>query len=83
MHLWNAVFAPERAYTTMTDRFESALDLLWYRADNNDYPKEDATFDEHRNPTEALAAKAIQNTIQSSNRGREEDKLIRPKQEAS
>jgi hypothetical protein len=41
MHLWNTVFSPERVYTAMIDSFEASLDLLWYRSDNNEFPKDD------------------------------------------
>ncbi len=59
LHVWNTAFSPERAYVSMIDRFESALDLLWYRADNNDYPPHEKQFDEHRDPIDALAEEAL------------------------
>ena len=36
-HFWNMVFYPERVFDRLVERFEGALDLLWYRADNNDF----------------------------------------------
>lgn len=59
MHVFNTLFSPERVYVSMVDRFESSLDLLWYRADNNDYPTGDKDFDEHRDPVEALAEDSV------------------------
>ena len=59
MHVINTVLNPERTFVAMVDSFESSLDLLWYRADNNDYPKAAGEFDEHRDPSEALAEDAV------------------------
>ncbi|MBX3020283.1 MAG: hypothetical protein KF799_01295 [Bdellovibrionales bacterium] len=59
MHIWNTLFSPERVFFSMVDRFETSLDLLWYRADNNEYPHGDKDFDEHRDPVEALAEDAV------------------------
>ena len=47
----------------MVDRFESALDLLWYRSDNNNYPEHERPFDEHRDAVEALAEDALNKEI--------------------
>jgi hypothetical protein len=58
-NLVNTVFSPERVYVELIDRFESSLDLLWYRSDNNDFPSVSQTFNEHRDPAEALAEDAI------------------------
>lgn len=58
-HLWNTVFSPDRVYVSMVDRFESSLDLLWYRSDNNEYPRGEKAFDEHRDPVDALAEDAV------------------------
>lgn len=63
LHVWNVIFSPERAYVSMVDRFESALDLLWYRSDNNYFPLNDRPFDENRDPVEALAAQALATEI--------------------
>ncbi len=59
LHVVNTLFNPERVFGSMIDRFESALDLLWYRSDNNMYPNNLAPFDEHKDPSEALAEEAI------------------------
>lgn len=59
MHIFNTVFSPERVYVSMIDRFENSLDLLWYRADNNEFPTGDKDFDEHRDPVEALAEDSV------------------------
>lgn len=58
-HVINTIFSPERVFVSVVDRFESALDLLWYRSDNNNYPRNEAPFDEHRDPVEALAEEAV------------------------
>jgi hypothetical protein len=62
-HVINVVLSPERSYVSMVDRFESALDLLWYRSDNNNYPAHDRPFDEHRDAVEALAEDALNKEI--------------------
>ncbi|MDG0817858.1 hypothetical protein [Bdellovibrio svalbardensis] len=62
-HITNVIFSPERSYVSMIDRFESALDLLWYRSDNNKYPEHERPFDEHRDAVEALAEDALNKEI--------------------
>lgn len=59
MHVFNTLFSPERVFFSMVDRFETSLDLLWYRADNNDFPVRGKDFDEHRDAAEALAEDAV------------------------
>lgn len=59
MHVWNTFLSPDRVYVSMVDRFESTLDLLWNRADNNDFPLSDRPFDANRDPMEALAEEAL------------------------
>lgn len=62
-HVTNVIFSPERAYVSMVDRFESALDLLWYRSDNNNFPENEQPFDEHKDAVEALAEDALNKEI--------------------
>lgn len=59
MTIANTLLSPERVFVDMVDRFEGSLDLLWYRSNNNVYPLQDAKFDEHRDPAEALAEQAV------------------------
>jgi hypothetical protein len=59
LHVINTIFNPDRVFSSMMDRFESALDLLWYRSDNNNFPAHNVPFNEHRDPSEALAEEAI------------------------
>ena len=59
MHVVNTLFSPDRVYVSMIDRFETSLDLLWYRSDNNNFPMTERDFDEHRDPTEALAEDSV------------------------
>lgn len=75
LHVWNTIFNPERVYVSMIDRFETALDLLWYRSDNNEYPNTERPFDENRDPLEALAEEALNLEVAKSVRSRELDKL--------
>lgn len=71
LHVWNTFLSPERAYVSMIDRFESSLDLLWYRSDNNNFPAFDKPFDEHKDPVEALAEEALNQEVTKSQRTRE------------
>lgn len=65
-HVANVILSPERAYVSMIDRFEAALDLLWYRSDNNSFPIHERPFDEHRDAVEALAEDALNKEIGKS-----------------
>ncbi len=62
-HVTNVIMSPERAYVSLVDRFESSLDLLWYRSDNNKYPENEKPFDENRDSAEVLAEDAVANDI--------------------
>ena len=59
LHLLNVSMSPERVFVSLVDRFESSMDLLWYRSDNNVVPEIDAKFNESRDPLEALAEDAV------------------------
>ena len=59
LHVINTSLSPERVYISLVDRFESSLDLLWYRSDNNIVPKDMEKFNENRDPMEALAEEAL------------------------
>lgn len=78
-HVFNTMMSPDRAYVSMIDRFESALDLLWYRSDSNDYPREDRPFDEHKDAVEALAEDALNKEINKGVRSRELLEVRKPK----
>jgi hypothetical protein len=78
-HIFNTMMSPERAYVSMIDRFESAMDLLWYRSDNNNYPSDEKPFDEHRDAVEALAEDALNKEISRATRTREMLEVRKPK----
>ncbi len=59
LHVYNTSFSPDRVYMSLVDRFEAAMDLLWYRSDNNVVPDDIGKFDENRDPVEALAEEAL------------------------
>ncbi len=71
MTIANTVFSPERVFVDMVDRFEGSLDLVWYRSNNNDYPVGGSTFDEHKDPAEALAEQAVRDATSSQERTRD------------
>jgi hypothetical protein len=66
LHIYNTTLSPDRVFTSLVDRFESAMDLLWYRSDNNVVPENVGKFDEHRDPVEALAEEALSLEIAKS-----------------
>lgn len=78
-HVFNTIFSPERSYVSMIDRFESALDLLWYRSESNDYPSDEKPFDEHKDAVEALAEDALNKEISRGVRTREMLEVRKPK----
>ena len=78
-HVINTIMSPERSYVSMIDRFESALDLLWYRSDSNEYPREEKPFDEHKDAVEALAEDSLNKEISKANRSRELLEVRKPK----
>lgn len=69
LHLVNTSLSPDRVYTALVDRFESTLDLLWYRSDNNILPEKIENFNENRDPAEALAEEALQLEFTKSQKG--------------
>jgi hypothetical protein len=73
MTVINSIWSPERAYVSMIDRFESAMDLLWYRSDNNHFSVSEPAFDEHKDPTEALAEQALELELSKNRRTRDLD----------
>tara|TARA_B110001454_G_scaffold219156_1_gene250479 strand:+ start:4134 stop:5069 length:936 start_codon:yes stop_codon:yes gene_type:complete len=79
LNMINTMFSPDRVFVSMVDRFESSLDLIWYRADNNDYPSNEKPFDEHKDPQEALAEESINLEIAKAARSRELDELKKTK----
>lgn len=54
LHVINTLLSPDRIFVSMIDRFESALDLLWYRSDNNNY-----LVNPSQDPNESLAEEAV------------------------
>ncbi|MBX7230594.1 MAG: hypothetical protein K1X29_00780 [Bdellovibrionales bacterium] len=71
----NTLYSPDRVFVDVVDRFESSLDLLWYRSNNNLYPVDEGKFDEHRDPSEALAEQAITQVLKQNERSRDFDKI--------
>jgi len=59
LHLINTAMSPERVMHSLVDRFESAMDLVWYRSENNELPENLTAFNENRDPSEALAEEAL------------------------
>ncbi len=68
LHIFNVVMSPERVFVSLVDRFESTMDLLWYRSDNNEVTIENDKFNENRDPVEALAEEALNLEIAKTNK---------------
>jgi hypothetical protein len=68
LHVFNTSYSPERVYISLVDRFESALDMVWYRSDNNTLPDKIENFNENRDPVEALAEEALRLEVTKSQR---------------
>ena len=75
MHFWNTIFSPERVFASLVDRFETSMDLLWYRSDNNHYHPDDGSDD----PSHSLASETLQSEVDRNPRGREHDNLRKGK----
>jgi hypothetical protein len=69
-HIFNVLLSPERVYVSMVDRFETSFDLIWYRSDNNNFPKHEREFDEHRDPVDALAEDAVNMEVRRMNKNK-------------
>ncbi len=59
LHIFNTSLSPERVFVSLVDRFESTMDLLWYRSDNNIVLLDNEKFNESKDPVEALAEEAL------------------------
>jgi hypothetical protein len=59
MTIYNTILNPDRLFVDIVDRFENSLDLLWNRAHTNEVPSDLTSFNEHRDPQEALAESAL------------------------
>jgi len=79
MSIINTVWSPEKLFVGIVDRFENSLDILWNRSDNNDIPENDIDFNEHRDPSEALAEASLHQELEKKHRTRDLDKLVKPK----
>jgi hypothetical protein len=75
MSMINTVWSPEKLFVAIIDRFENSLDILWNRSDNNDLPEIGVEFNEHRDPSEALAEASLQQELDKKHRVREMDKV--------
>lgn len=55
----NALFSPEKLFVNTINRFESCLDIIWNRSNNNDLTLIRQDFDEHKDALEALAEESV------------------------
>lgn len=79
MSVINTLWSPEKLFATIIDRFESALDILWNRSDNNEVAPESTEFDEYRDGGEAIAEAAVNQETNRQHRGRAMETLQNPK----
>ncbi|MEZ4871986.1 MAG: hypothetical protein R2827_07035 [Bdellovibrionales bacterium] len=59
----NTTTSPEKLFISIVDRFENSLDILWNRSTDNRLPEDIPEFDEHRDPIEVLATKALEEQL--------------------
>jgi hypothetical protein len=59
MSLINTMFSAERLFMSTIESFDNCLNRIWARSTNNDLPNQAMSFDEHKNPLEALAEEAL------------------------
>lgn len=62
----NTLFSPERLFVDIVDRFENSLDLLWNYSHSNEVPTGLKPFNEHEDPSEALASASLAQEIERS-----------------
>jgi hypothetical protein len=65
MTIINSIFNPGRIFMDIVERFENTLDVLWNSCNNNHLPNEISSFDEHRDPIEALAEDAVNKELET------------------
>ena len=59
MSLVNTTFSAERLFLRTIENFENCLHRVWNRSTNNDVDAGAMSFDENKNPLEALAEEAL------------------------
>lgn len=64
MSILNTMFSAERLFMSTVESFENSLSRIWSRSTNNDLPNQAMSFDEHKNPLEALAEEALNKEYQ-------------------
>ncbi len=79
MTVVNTVCSPEKVFVAMVDRFESSLDLVWYRSTNNDFFAPVTQLDDHRDPAETLAEESLNSELSKGERKRDLDGIRKPK----
>jgi hypothetical protein len=65
--LFNSWINPEKVFGSVVERYDRCLYRLWNRCDTNDIPENLPTFDEHRDPIEALAELAVEKELAGHN----------------
>jgi hypothetical protein len=63
MNIFNTFLSPEKLFLGAIDRFEGCLDILWNRCNNNKTIENIGSFDEHKDPIDALAEEAVRNQL--------------------
>ena len=76
--VFNSFFNPEKLFVEVVDRYQTSMSFLWKHSDNNDIPANLPTFDEHKNPNEALAALSVQKQVAEGDAKRGHDQRRDP-----
>jgi hypothetical protein len=61
--VFNSFVNPEKLFMEVVNRYERSLHHLWRRSETNEITSEHHTFDENRDPVEALAELALQKEL--------------------
>jgi hypothetical protein len=70
--VYNNFLSPEKLFVRTADRFERMLFRIWLRCENNQLPQQIKSFDEHRDPVEALAEISVDKELTALARKRKE-----------
>jgi len=73
MNIVNTWLSPEKLYVSMNDRFENALELLWYRSQNNEVSTDLVSGEIEKDASSLLAEEVLNLEISKNPRGREHD----------
>lgn len=63
MTVFNSFYNPAKTFINIVERYDNALDTMWNSCADNKLPNQIQSFDENRDPLEALAEDAVKNEL--------------------